>query len=156
MRTLAICISIAGLTGCAASSDLSLAQEQAIEHEVQLATDSLLAAAGRADLPATIDPYADAMHADQGELVSRADLEAAYGEMYADLDRIEFTPSMSNVQVLGPDAAMWVGQAVYRAFAADTVAEQGQVAMTLVWQRQEGDWKVLHMHQSLVPSEDAG
>jgi uncharacterized protein (TIGR02246 family) len=156
MRNLIACIAVAGLTGCAMSSDLTLADEQRIEQEVQLATDSLLAASGRTDVDAAMAPYAEAMHADNGELMSRAELEEMYAAVYAGLDRIEFTPSVSNVQVLGPDAAVWVGQATYRGFAADTITAQGQMALTLVWERDEGDWRVLHMHQSFVPPEAAG
>lgn len=151
MRKLLTLGALASLAGCGmGTGELRLADRQRIEQEVQLATDSVFAAASRTDMDGVFGLYADAMHADQGALHTLSDTRAAYADIYAAVDTIAFTPSISNVHVLGPNAALWVGQGNFRAVAADTTYLEGHAAWSLVWERENGDWMIRHIHQSIA------
>lgn len=158
MRTLLTMTSATVLSLACASggSEMRLADRQQIEQEVQRATDSLLAAAARTDTDGVFGMYLDAMHADQGALHTLGEMRDAYGDIYAAVDTIAFTLSVSNTHVLGPDAALWIGEGTARAMAADTVYLERNATWTIVWERQDGDWKVRHLHQSNVTPEPAG
>lgn len=157
MRTLvtmtsATVLSLACATG---SSEMRLADRQRIEQEVQLATDSVIAAASRTDAEAEYAMYVEAMHAEQGRLHTLSDLRAMYESMYAMVDSVQITPSVSNIHVLGPDAALWVGEGTFRAMAGDSTVDGGSAAWTVVWERVDGDWMIRHFHQSFVPPDTA-
>lgn len=153
MRTLLTMTAAALLAACfPGGAEMSLADRQRIEQEIEVATDSVLAAASRADAEAEYAMYVDAMHADQGQLLTLSEMREMYEGLYAEVDSVRITPSVSSTHVLGPNAALWVAEGTFRAVAADTVVAGGSAAWTVVWELVDGDWMIRHFHGSVRPS----
>jgi len=128
--------------------------DAAVKTTVTALTDSLFAAAGRADITAVMAFFGDkSLHADDGDLHTKAELTATYTQLYAKLQRMTFARTRTEVEVLSPTAAIVVTEGSVHQVPKDTTAQiTGRGAWTLVWQRVGDRWTVLHMHQSLPPT----
>ena len=157
MRTLIMLGAVLVLGACSSSGDLTLAEEQEIQLAIQMATDSLIARAERTDTDAVFGMYdTDALHIDGGRTMTVDDLRAAYTPLYDRFARLEFTLSRSAVEVLAPDAGIWIGEGTVRGFEADTVGLEVSAAWTIVWHRgDDGEWELHHLHGSTVIPADA-
>lgn len=159
MRILILAAAALTLSACASGGELTLAEEQRVQQEIQLATDSLFARAEATDTEGVFGLYdTDALHADAGALHRVEELRTTYGGIYDAYDRIEFTPARSDIRVLGADAGVWIGEGAFRAFQADTVGLSGTAAWTIIWERDgESDlgWRIGHIHQASVVQEGA-
>ncbi len=68
----------------------------------------------------------------------------AYGQAKSQSIRLTHT----DVKVLGPDAALWLGWGTGRIDWKDGRVTEQALAETWLWQRVDGQWKVIHSHES--------
>jgi ketosteroid isomerase-like protein len=132
--------------GAAQGSDAAKAQ-------VLAETDSLFAAAARADINAVFRLFGETLHANNGALRTKAELVATHTPTYATLQRIEFRRTRSEATALGPNLVVMLSEGSVRGIAKDgTPGNTDQAAWTIIWRRTNAGWRILHMHQSLVPA----
>jgi ketosteroid isomerase-like protein len=59
-----------------------------------------------------------------------------------------FVTDTVSAHVLSPDAAFVVREGVYTINFKDGSSRRSYVIMTSVWARQDGAWKMVHLHES--------
>lgn len=150
-------VAAALLAACGfASQPLSEERTQEIANEVQVAQAALLDAARRADAEAMTPIFADeGRFLFNGVARSNADALDFVRQVYAVIDSQEIEIADERITVLGPDAAVVTGNG--RVTAVDTAGARGEpaeFAWTFTWARQDGAWRVVDSHQSVVRPGD--
>ncbi|MEF8940232.1 MAG: SgcJ/EcaC family oxidoreductase [Salinivenus sp.] len=145
---------VAGCGGGSGSSQLSERQEQALTDTIQARVQEM-ATTWSALRP---EPYLNLYSDDvqfyfQGAESSRAEFEKEVRKLMAAYQTYSIEPAPPQIDVLAPDAA--VASFRYKGRAVDTTGEARDVtaAMTLVYERRSGAWKIIQAHESLPPPE---
>lgn len=146
------------LLGCTAQGqqarELTAQEEQALADTIESQARDLLATWSELEPEAYLQLYSDDLQFFFGGWNDRAQFEkvvrktmAGYQEYPAEILEME-------VEVLGRDAA--VATLTYRAQPVDTAgeSEEFEAAFTLVYERQDGSWKVVQAHESLIPQQE--
>ena len=84
---------------------------------------------------------------------TRAALQTLCQAMVAPRTGATFVTDTVSAHALSPDAAYLVREGNYTINFKDGRAETQRLIMTTVWQRKQGEWKMVHLHESYsVPS----
>ncbi len=144
--TFVLCYSISALTGCASSRGLESGTAQA---EIRNVLDTQVAAWNRGDIDGFMDGYwkspemrfASGGNIRQGWQAARDAYHAGYPDRAA-MGTLTF--SDLDIQVLSPDRALVFGRWALAATTRDT----SDGLFTLVFQRFDDGWRVVHDHTS--------
>jgi uncharacterized protein (TIGR02246 family) len=138
--------------GCRAGPpDFTEAEKAAVVQTVTSLTKDFVTAASRADLDATFRFFssdADAAVLNLGTRYTRQAIIELYRPIYASLRGQEIDIGQPVVAVLSPEAAVLSTQGRFTATYRSGAQVSSQFAWTLVWVRRNGQWSVLHAHQS--------
>lgn len=151
-------ILIVGLAGCQGSDApgaLGPSDVEAATAAVDSILDSVFAGAARVDADAVLRPAAgvDSLTMLIGDVIlgGYESILASFRETYAGLERQDHTLVEKHVRVLAPDVVLVevIGQGTYTDLAGWTSDPVG-IGLTVVFVRQDGQWRVTHVHQSIV------
>lgn len=120
----------------------------ALTDEVRAAFEDLEPAPYRAFFSDDFVAYA------RGSRVSRSEWQKEIRKFMSGLRDISHEPTSRDVEVLGPDAAVLSQQKVGGGVVADGDSFHSTVAETFVWERRDGEWRIVQHHESFVPPED--
>ncbi len=84
---------------------------------------------------------------------SHCDMISTMDSLYNELEWQKINFEFTQVFVLSPDAALWVGYGTNVLPAADG-EETLNITDTWLWQKKHGKWGVYHFHESAVPVAD--
>jgi uncharacterized protein (TIGR02246 family) len=132
-----------------AGTDLTEQERAVIADSVEQLAIRLLESYDALDADRFLSFYSDDMRwGARGDFQSRADFDAGVRGWLASLSGSVNVWDERVVRVLGPDAA--VLEARCHEIEVDTagVSLEDSYAMTLVWARIDGEWKVVHAHSS--------
>ena len=139
----------------AESGALGPGEVETIVAAVDAILDSTFAGAARVDAEAVLRPAAgvDSLTMLIGDVILAGyePILERFRETYAGLERQDHTLVEKHVRVLTPDVVLVevVGQGTYTDLAGWTSDSVG-IGLTLVFIRQGGQWRVTHVHQSIV------
>lgn len=144
--------------GCAPDDDPSAqdvldgAARESVRQEVSALTDSAFSAAASLEIEGFLRYLEDRPHADFGRIVSTGDIRSRYSQAYATLEDLSFDRTRTNIEVLSPDVAVVIAEGTAHPVPTEGPAPEDPVAVawTFVWHRVEGDWRVIHYHQSAI------
>ena len=124
---------------------------------VQALTQELAGAWERLDADAYLAFFAeDLVFYFDGVSVSRADFEAGVRATLEMLQASTFEITDPHIQILGEDAVATSFQLREALILDADRSEDFQAAVTLVWARRGGEWRVVLMHESLPPHRAEG
>ena len=135
---------------------LSAVDEPALADSVKVMATDLLATWSRLDPDAYLALFSeDVGFYERGKRLTRADLEAAVRRGTTRLREIGWEAKITGgpyVEVLGPDAA--VATFLYQARIGGNTRDARDLAAawTLVYERRNGEWRVVQAHESFVPA----
>lgn len=132
------------------------ATRESVRREVSALTDSAFSAAAGLEIEGFLQHVEDLAHVDFGRIVSAADIRSRYSQAYATLDDLSFDRTRTDVEVLAPDVAVVVTEGTARPVPMEGPAPEQpiQVAWTFLWHRVDGEWRVVHYHQSAVETPE--
>lgn len=137
-----------------ADSDQMTAQrEQAIADTLESLTETIDAAWSELEPGPYIAHYSDDAHVYyQGSHLARKQFEKVVRQEMGAHQEYSTTMMDPQVEVLGPDAG--VVSFRYEATAVDTAGDSQEVtaAVTAVFERRAGEWKVVQAHESFPPA----
>lgn len=145
--------------GCAQrepeDEQLTPEEEQAVADTVTALTDEV----GAAFEELEPEPYREFFSDDfvayaRGSRMSRSEWQKEIRRFMSEVRDISHEPTSRDVEVLGPDAAVVSQQNVGGGVVADGDSFHSTVAETFVWERRDGEWKIVQHHESFVPSEE--
>lgn len=87
---------------------------------------------------------------------NRAEFEKNVREIMGSYSEFPVEVTDARVEVLGRDGG--VATLTYRSQPVDTAGQSDEpfeAAFTLVYERRDGNWKVVQTHESLIPQEDS-
>jgi len=151
-------ILVVGLAGCqssAAPGGLGTSEVEAATAAVDVILDSVFAGAARVDADAVLRPAVDVDSLTMiiGDVIlgGYEPILERFRETYAGLERQDQTLVEKHVRVLSPDVVLVevIGQGTYTDLAGWTSDPVG-IGLTVVFIRQAGQWRVTHVHQSIV------
>ena len=119
----------------------------ALENATDLAVD-------RPDCPAAFENIGDGepIFVSSGRVFgTRTAFRGACDTMIASRTGAVFVTDTASAHVLSPDAAFVVREGVYTVNLMDGSLRRTYLIMTSVWARQDGGWKMLHLHKSSRP-----
>lgn len=124
---------------------------------VQALTHELAEAWVRLEADAYLSFFAeDLVFYFDGISVSRADFEAVVRETLQALEASTFEITDPHIQILGDDAAV-ISFHLREVMVLDAHrSEDFQAAMSMVWARRSGGWKVVLMHESMPSPRGEG
>ena len=130
-------------------------EEQAVADTVTALTDEV----GAAFEELEPEPYREFFSDDfvayaRGSRMSRAEWQKEIRRFMSEVRDISHESTSHDVEVLGPNAAVVSQQKVGGGVIADGDSFHSTVAETFVWERREGEWKIVQHHESFVPSND--
>lgn len=137
------------------AGELTPQEEQALADSIESQARNLMAAWSELEPEPYLQLYSGDVQFFFGGWHDRAQFEkvvrknlVGYQEYPAEIMDME-------VEVLGRDAA--VATLTYRAQPIDTAgeSEEFEAAFTLVYERRDGDWKVVQAHESLITQEES-
>ena len=144
------------LTGQQPQTPMTSAERLAIENAVAQRHVQTLEDAERLDLDKAIASMLDTgkgVFIRDGELImTRQEVYEAYKQAYAGLEKQEIEVGRQNVIVLAPDIAILVGEGRSTSTAKDGRTFSSRGAWTVVYVLRDGEWKVIHAHQSIPRS----
>ena len=134
---------------------LSDSQRSAIEEELRACLASFDAAANNADADRTF-AYCSDMHKlgfiYNGTMIPSLDALVAFGrEMFDQLQSQTHETSELRIAVLAPNLATMTWHGNVTGTSKDGGTGRGVFARTFVWAKVEDDWKIIHMHASILP-----
>ncbi len=134
--------------------ELTAQEEQALADTIESQAQNLLATASKLDPEAYLQLFSDDLHFLNREWVDRAEFEKGVRKLMAAYQEYPVDVTETRIEVLGRDAA--VASLIFRAQPVDTAGESREVeaAITLVYERRDGEWKVVQAHESMIPSEE--
>lgn len=140
-----------------ASTTPALAQSSA-EVEVQAAVDSLWEAARNRDLEGSFGPSLPnerGFYGLDGAIVwTTEEAIEMYRELFGLAAKNDIDMQDERITILSEDTALYVGFGTFDMANADGASMgKGDMALTLVMQKVEGDWRLLHIHQSFPASK---
>ncbi len=151
-------ISVAdGGPGHGPSTGQAVLGDSALADTLLSLTDDLAASWTRLEPDDYLDRFSDDLvFYFEGSRVSRSEFEAVVRGTMEALAESTFEVSDPDVEILGPDAAV-----ISFGLREVMVDRNGDVtdlrgALTLVWERREGEWRVVRAHESLPPANDGG
>lgn len=143
--------------GCAPAerAGMTAEREAALADTLLSLTEEVDAAWRQLEPGPYLDYYSDDAHFYyDGTHLPRAKFEAVVREEMAAYDEFSTTMGEPQVEVLGPDAG--VVSFRYEATAVDTAgnSEQMTAAVTAVFERRDGQWRVVQAHESFPAPQD--
>ena len=151
-----IVVAVLPVAGCAdtKSAPLKDAERLDIEGMLKTQTDQILAAAEAVDPVAVLAPFSQ-----RPELISAFEGKIDRGyESFANNVRTSYTAlrsqdfdlTMQETRVLNRDIAVTTMQGPHTATDSSGIAGPTKpFAATIVWQREDGKWKIIAIHQSM-------
>lgn len=143
--------------GCAGQQqtqdELTPQEKQALADTIESEARSLLAAWSELEPEPYLQLYSDDVQFFFGGWNDRAQFEKVVRKTMAGYQEYPAEIMDMEVEVLGREGA--VATLTYRAQPVDTAGESDEfeAAFTLVYERQDGSWKVVQAHESLIPGE---
>jgi uncharacterized protein (TIGR02246 family) len=132
---------------------MTASQRLAIERAVADRHAQTLEDAERLDLDKAIESILDtdkgAFIRDGELLLTRKDVYEAFKVAYAGLEKQDIEVGRQNVIVLAPDVALLVGEGRSTSTTKDGRTFSFPWAGTVVYVLRDGEWKVIHAHQSV-------
>lgn len=150
---------ITAFLGCAGQqqsrSELTAQEEQALADSIESRAENLLATWGELEPEAYLRLYSEDVQFFFGGWNDRAQFEKVVRKTMAGYQEYPAEIMDMEVEVLGRDAA--VATLTYRAQPVDTAGESDEfeAAFTLVYERRDGNWKVVQAHESLISREES-
>jgi ketosteroid isomerase-like protein len=127
-------------------------QQQAIEKAIVETHARMKLAAERKDAE---DLFANVLEMGKGVIIEDGRLRRTREEALRSTEQgmrglkgLTYTYTQTYVTVLAPTMALWVGEGTASATLEDGRQISGPFAETIVFVRNNGDWKVLHAHRS--------
>jgi ketosteroid isomerase-like protein len=137
------------------AQEVSASGQQTIEAEIRAAMTEMRNAAERLDAPALYAYVLDTATPsiiENGELaLTRAAALERTAQGFRGIATLSYSYAKESITVLSPDHVLWVGSGTATATLDDGRALASPFAETVVFERSDGRWKVLHAHRS-VPS----
>ena len=134
-------------------SPLGADEQAAIEKAVIETNAKILRSAENVDVDETfrfvLDTDKGAFIADGKLLLTRQDAYELFSKSYAALQKQKIVLDQQHVTVLSRDVAILTGEGRTNVTIKDGPSFDGTFAMTAVFVRKNGEWKVLHGHQSI-------
>ncbi|MFO8174176.1 MAG: SgcJ/EcaC family oxidoreductase [Longimicrobiales bacterium] len=137
-----------------ATAQPEAADRQAVTAEINAEADRMLDAWSSLESQPYLDLYTeDVTWLYEGASIDRPTFEGMVRDYMAGHTRAEWEWTERDVQVLGPEAAVFSG--VWTLVQTDTagVEVEDAGAITLVYELRNGEWKVVHAHESLSGDE---
>ena len=130
---------------------MSDADRTALADTVRMLSQGIFDGASGVDLDATFRRFGtgdNAAHLNGGQRYTRDSLASLYRSVFANLQRQEIVPDAPTVTVLGRDAAVYSTRGHFVATPKTGAPLSSDAAWTFVWVRMNGEWTLLHSHQS--------
>jgi len=151
MRSMACALVL--LTAACQAPEMTDEQRAAIAREIMDAANDFVAGLSTLDGDSFVAPFTDAgdlVYVDAGRIYPDRDaLRNAFAGFASRQERIGGTWDPTHVVVLGPDGAAFTG--VFNAEVVDTAGvpqwTNGKI-WTFVFQRRDGEWTIVHAHES--------
>lgn len=152
-----LCLGAGTVAGCAPaeSGRMSAEQEQALADTLRALTEQVDAVWEQLEPEPYLTHYSDDAHFYyEGSGLPRKKFEAVVRKEMAAYEKFSTEMMSPQVEVLGPDAG--VVSFRYRGEAVDTAGstEQLTAAVTVVFERRNGEWKIVQAHESFPPPEE--
>ncbi len=145
--------------GCAPadSGQMTAEREQALADTLRSRAEQVDAAWEQLEPGPYLGHYSDDAHFYyNGSHLPRKKFEAVVRKEMAAYEKFSTETMEPQVEVLGPDAGVvsfrYKGQAVDTAGTSQSLT----AAFSLVFERRDGDWKVVQAHESFPPPEEEG
>jgi hypothetical protein len=156
MKSSLLCIAALAIAPlCAAAPALTDAQKASIEKAV-LAADDNAAHAGSERSPERLFDFV--LDGDKGPIVmngvvfrTREEARTRVRENLRALSRVEYRWKLRLVTVLAADLALVVSEGEAEGVTTQGASFTAPFAQTAVWTLRNGEWKILHAHQSAPP-----
>jgi len=155
-RFVALCVTLSGFCAAAvfaAEPPAQKSDEAAVKAEIEGLTKYILGAAEKLDVErsfASFSKETNGVFFVGAQSYSRDELLSFFRTMFGKGKSQSFRMSHSEVRVLGPDAALWLGWGTGR-FELKSGQIIGQaLTETWLWQRISGQWQVTHYHESFI------
>ena len=134
---------------------LSDSQRSAIEEELRACLAGCDAAADKADADGTTAYYSD-MHKlgfiYNGTMIPSLDAVVVFArELFEQLQSQTHETSELRIAVLAPNVAVMTWHGNVTGTGKDGSTGGGVFARTFVWAKVEDDWKIIHVHISILP-----
>jgi len=152
-RSLPLIIALIAATGCATAHVLPTANVNAqavrdtviaLEHAMNLAVDRLDCATAFENIG-----DGDPIFVSTGHVIrTRAEFRTACDAMVAPRTGAVFATDTVSAHVLSPDAAYVVREGIYTVNLKDGSSRREYLIMTSIWARENGTWKMVHLHES--------
>ncbi len=144
-------IALMFLLGCGTKKDMSDTQRDAVRLEVESLMKELLADAeklqtGLMEQYLSDNPQ-DSFYMD-AQAFSKADLIAEAQKAYKDFQSQKIEILKQHTYVLSPVSAVWKAELRSDAINLDGETESTFITETWLWQKQDGDWLVLHFDEN--------
>lgn len=131
--------------------------EAAVEREVREQVAELVEAWGSLDPDRYLDLFSSDSHwLYEGVPIDPEMLDGMVRSYMGSHAEAEYAWEDTSVEVLGPDAALFAGTFSLRQVDKAGKESSDQGAVTFVLERRNGQWKVVHAHESLPAAEATG
>jgi uncharacterized protein (TIGR02246 family) len=135
------------------------AERTAIEKEITELYESVMEASENVDISATASIISDEYNLgfiDSGEFFNNSqDITEVFKEGFSKLERQETLDRKEyRLAVLAPDIVVGTDQTKTAVYHKDGSVFTGNFALTFVIVKIDGEWKVIHSHQSVQPVEE--
>lgn len=146
--------------GCAGQEgqtpgELTPEEEKAVADTVQSLTEELAARVEALEPEPYLQLFSDDIQFFYRGWSEGAQYEKEIRKATAGLREYPMEITDTKIEVLGRNGA--VASLIYRSQPVDTAGQSSEVEMawTLVFERRDGEWKVVQAHESLIPQEDS-
>lgn len=135
------------------SEKMSIEQQQALEKAIVDVQAKMQQAAQLGDVDAL---YAYVLEMDKGVIIedgrirwTRQEALSATKQGLLGLKELVYSYTKKNVTAISPDVALWVGEGTSSATLQDGRQISAPFAESILFVKQEGQWKVFHAHRSV-------
>lgn len=153
----AISVMLLLMLGCQPKqADLTLEQKAAIADTITTMMNQLITSAEAVNAEETgalLMMDSTSIFFINGIPYSHCELIASLDSLYHELAWQKINFDFTQVFVLGPDAALWVGYGTNVLPKADG-EEILDITDTWLWQKKRGKWGVYHLHESAIPASE--
>lgn len=146
--------------GCAGqegqtAGELTPQEEQALADTLELQARNLLATWSELEPEPYLQLFSEDLQFYFQGWIDREEFEKRVPEIMDGYSEYSTEIRDPKIEVLGRDAG--VASLIYRAQPVDTAGEshEFEAVFTLVYERRDGRWKVVQVHESLVPQEES-
>ncbi|OFY68411.1 MAG: hypothetical protein A2Y71_09070 [Bacteroidetes bacterium RBG_13_42_15] len=158
MKKILICLTAIALLGCTSQTQKPMTdvEEETIKSEVKKDFNVMLELVQKLDLETAFKYYLDSPDfmgiGPDGMIMDFAQFKKANEDMVNAAKSMHFTTIKEDIKVLGSDQVFFIYQ-----YSGEIILNNGEkiaydkIAMTLLYKKVEGVWKIVFFHESALP-----